>query len=101
VNIFKIITLDQWQQSENRDSIVLSEMDAEFIHFAENDDIQRIAQKFFAGHKELVVLSVEVKKLSGTPVCENNPGGHRKYYHLYHGSIPKSAVVDVEYLLLS
>jgi uncharacterized protein (DUF952 family) len=100
MNIFKIITLDQWEQSQEQDYIALSARDEEFIHFAEKDDITRIAHEFFAGYEELVVLSVDIKKLPGDLVREDNPGGRRKFYHLYNGSIPKSAVTHVEYLSL-
>ena len=68
--------------------------DTTFIHLSTGDQLPRITDKFFKGI-DYVILKVETKKMQGRLVFENNPGGENKYYHLYEGTIPLDAVVEV------
>ncbi|SCA63643.1 hypothetical protein SCG7086_AY_00100 [Chlamydiales bacterium SCGC AG-110-P3] len=44
----------------------------------------------------MVVLTIDPNMLIGRLVKELNPGGSKEYYHLCNGSVPRSAVIDVE-----
>jgi len=94
--LHKIITLNQWEKSQNKEYIFLLDSDNQFIHFAEKDDIERIKNKFFSDQDKLVVLTVNPQKLVGKLIKEKNPGGSRKYYHLYDGSIPLKSIESIE-----
>lgn len=64
----------------------------DFIHLATEDQVEKIASKFFANPSEVVVLRLNVKELPGRLVYESNPGGSNKYYHLYESSILFKAI---------
>ena len=92
--LYKVLSLENWQLSEEKRALVLSDMDDDFIHLATEDQLDRIVSKFWADASTYVVVKVESKKLKGRLVLEKNPGGETKYYHLYNGSIPKDAVAE-------
>ncbi len=91
--LYKIVTPEDWQKSQGQQFVVASSMDSEFIHLATKEQVSSVAQKFWSG-KNYVVLTLDSKKLKGRLVYEANPGRSTKYYHLYDGKIPLSAVVD-------
>lgn len=91
-HLYKILSLDNWHKSE--DHVALAEDDAQFIHFSQQDQVERIATKYWADAREYVVLEIDPTKLEGKLVYEANPGGIGKYYHLYDGKIPYEAVVN-------
>lgn len=92
--LYKVLPLDLWQQSQGKEMLVLSPMDNDFIHFSTEAQVEKTAAKFFADVPSYVVVKVDVSKLKGELVLEANPGGVSKYYHLYNGAIPRSAVVE-------
>lgn len=92
--LYKIMPYELWQQSQGKESLELSAMDAEFIHLSTEAQVEKTAAKFFAHVPSYVVVKVDVSKLKGDLVYEANPGGTTKYYHLYNGAIPRSAVVE-------
>lgn len=92
--LYKIVTLDNWTKSRSQKHLILSEMDKEFIHLATHDQYPRIAEKFFKGFSEYVLLKVDTKKMKGRLILETNPGGTTKYYHLYDGTIPITAIKE-------
>lgn len=92
--LYKVLSMEDWKESELQNQVKLSKMDTDFIHLSTEDQLERIVQKYYSDVSEYVVLKVETAKLPGKLVYEANPGGINKYYHLYDGSIPKSAIVD-------
>lgn len=90
VYLYKILSADDWAKSCT--TVHLSDADADFIHFSTKDQLNGILKKYWANASEYVVLRVETSKLPGNLVLEVNPGGSNKYYHLYDGSIPLSAI---------
>lgn len=86
--------MEHWEQSKDKQNIVLSDMDHDFIHLATEQQVDKIIEKFWHGISTYVVLTVDVKKLPGNLVLESNPGGVTKYYHLYSGAIPQQAVIE-------
>lgn len=90
--LYKVLSINDWEKS--RETVLLSKADADFIHFSTKEQLNRILEKYWADVSDYVILKVEAAKLPGELVFEANPGGVNKYYHLYHGFIPLSAVVD-------
>jgi len=90
--LYKVLSMDDWAKSS--ETVLLSSMDADFIHLSTKDQLDKIVEKYWAGASEYVVLKIEAAKLSGELVLEANPGGTNKYYHLYNGSIPLSAIME-------
>jgi uncharacterized protein (DUF952 family) len=92
IYLYKVLSMDDWAKSSQ--TVHLPSMDADFIHLATEEQLDRIIKKYWAGVSEYVILKVETAKLPGKLVLEANPGGTNKYYHLYNGSIPLSAIVE-------
>lgn len=92
--LYKIISIEKWKESEGSDSLVLDEMDKEFIHFSTEEQLHKIIEKFWK-NKDYMLLKIDPRKLPGKLVFEANANGSgQKYYHLYEGSIPKNAIMD-------
>lgn len=92
--LYKVLSVDDWAKSCK--TIHLSSMDADFIHFSTEEQLDKIIQKYWADVSEYVVLKIETAKLPGNLVFEANPGGTNKYYHLYNGSIPLAVIIEME-----
>ena len=90
--LYKIVTNEQWASSRGKEKLELSGADAEFIHFSLEDQWEKIAAKYFADTSSFVLLKIDASQLPGRLVFETNPGGSTKYYHLYEGCIPMSAI---------
>jgi uncharacterized protein (DUF952 family) len=90
--LYKLVSLAQWEESQQSDRLVLDETDGAFIHLATEEQWPAIARKYWAG-RSLVVLQVATDKLVGKLIFETNPGGSgTKYYHLYEGYVPLEAI---------
>ena len=94
--LYKILSKENWESSQNKSILVLSSNDEVFIHLAKEDQLQKILDKHWNNVSNYVVLKLETNKLNGTLLYETNPGGTTKYYHLYNGKIPHSSIVDVK-----
>jgi len=94
-HLYKIVSKENWEESLLRGELVLPAFDQPFIHLAKEDQVVHVAEKFWAG-MEYVVVKIESEGMVGRLVYEANPGGSTKYYHLYEGTIPLDAVVEVK-----
>lgn len=96
--LYKIVSMDNWCESQGRPVLKLSSLDDDFIHLATESDIGRILEKYWSDYREVVILKLETDMLKGRMEYEANPGGTNKYYHLYNGTIPREAVVESKIL---
>lgn len=94
IYLYKVVSVDDWAKSCK--TVHLSSMDADFIHLSTEEQLDKIIEKYWAGASEYVVLKIEVAKLPGNLVFEANPGGTNKCYHLYKGSIPLTAIIEMQ-----
>lgn len=92
--LYKVLSVEDWQKSQDMESVKLTDADQDFIHLSREDQLDRIVGKYWDKVPEYVLLKIDTKKLPGKLVFEVNPGGENKYYHLYDGSIPLQAVVE-------
>ena len=90
--LYKIVSPEQWQTSQQENRVINTPIDTDFIHLATEAQIAHVLNKFWKG-KEHIIVKIFSEKLVGRLVCEANPGGTTKYYHLYEGIIPLDAVV--------
>lgn len=91
--LYKVVSPQQWQESQAQGTLIITGIDKEFIHLATEEQVPHVAQKFWK-NQDYVILKLIPSKLQGRLVFEVNPGGTTKYYHLYEGKIPLDAVVD-------
>lgn len=94
--LYKILSDDNWNQSQGKTDLKLSNLDSVFIHLSTEEQLDRIKNKFWADEKRFYILKLDCKKLKGKLVLESNPGGSNKYYHLYNGSIPLTSIVEIK-----
>lgn len=94
--LYKILSVENWAASQGKEHLSLPDFDRPFIHLALEEQLERILGKYWKDVPEYVLLTLDPKKLKGKLVLESNPGGSAKYYHLYDGSIPLSAIVAVK-----
>lgn len=92
--LYKILSVEHWQATENCEAVKLSANDDAFIHFSTEDQLDRIIRKYWADVLQFVLLKVDTSRLEGRLVLESNVEGGSKYYHLYEGSIPISSIIE-------
>lgn len=91
--LYKIASIQQWEDSLQADHLILLAADHDFIHLAKEDQVAGITKKYW-NNTDYILLKLRVDALLGKLVLEANPGGVTKYYHLYEGTIPKQAIVE-------
>lgn len=92
--LYKILSYRHWQATENRKTVVLPAEDNDFIHLSTEEQLNKIIAKYWSDVPQFVVLKIRTSELEGELKYEVNPGGSTKYYHLYQGFIPLSAIVE-------
>ncbi len=92
--LYKIMSQQDWQESQKLGYLKPLAADAQFIHLSTDQQLDRIIAKYWSGHDDVVVIKLDPTKFTGNLVLEANPGGSAKYYHLYGGIIPFDAVVE-------
>ena len=92
--LYKILSLRNWQATQNRNTVALPGEDHDFIHFSKEEQLEKIVAKYWSNVPEYVVLKIDANRLAGEMVYETNPGGSTQYYHLYNGFIPIQAIVE-------
>lgn len=91
--LYKIVSQEQWQQSQGSGELILTDFDSDFIHLARKEQVVPVVQKFWK-NQHPIVLKLKASRLLGRLVEEVNPGGTTKYFHLYSGKIPLTSVVE-------
>jgi len=97
--IYHITTRAEWEAAQTRGSYTPANFAAEgFIHCSYPRQVVKIANSFFRGQKNLVLLSINRSLTGGEVKDENLEGGQELFPHLY-GALPVAAVSEVIPLL--
>lgn len=99
-HLYKILSVVDWEASQSQQKLQLPQEDDAFIHFSKEDQLIRILNKYWSNEAHCIVLKIHVGKLPGSLRFETNPGGSQKYYHLYEGFIPSTAIEKVAQITL-
>jgi uncharacterized protein (DUF952 family) len=95
---YKILTIQQWQEFQNKKTFYGSEMDVKdgFIHLSFKNQIDGIREKFFKNKKELVLVSLYGSTLNNEylKIEANKPGGNQ--YPHYYSTLKLEMVIDVK-----
>lgn len=67
-----------------------------FVHASYEDQVVPVANRYFASEPSILVLTIEVERLSA-PVREESVAGHGVFPHIY-GPIDREAIIDVQEL---
>lgn len=95
--LYKIVSQEDWQNSQGKKTLSLPAFDADFIHFATREQVGQVVRKFWANAEGFFLLRVAYDELEGDCVLEANPGGTNLYYHLYNGAIAMSSVKEATF----
>lgn len=76
--LFKILSVEDWQDSQKKDRLKLADSDNRFIHLFTEDQLDRIASTYWSHSPEYMILKIEIAKMPGRLVYEANPGGDNK-----------------------
>jgi uncharacterized protein (DUF952 family) len=98
--IYKICTASEWREAERSGAYRGSAVDLKdgFIHFSTAEQAAETASKWFAGQRDLVLVSVDGDTLGARLKWEPSRGG-ALFPHLY-GELPVQAVLRVDPLPL-
>ena len=92
--LYKIISVQDWENSQQEKKLALSPMDNKFIHLATANQIDRIIEKYWHNESRFAILKIQTNKLQGKLIFEKNPNGATRYFHLYDGYIPFDSIID-------
>jgi uncharacterized protein (DUF952 family) len=95
MNIYKILSKQDWNESQTLGFLKPNIIDNNFIHMCEAQQIERVLSKFWTDLTEVVIAVLDPTKLIGNLVKEKNNGGTEEYWHLYDGKIPLQAITEI------
>jgi uncharacterized protein (DUF952 family) len=94
--IYHIVPRADWEKSHDGPYRAES-LDREgFIHCSNEDQVARVANLFYSGLKDLLVLCIDIGRLT-SPIRDEDPGTGESFPHVY-GPIECEAVVAVRQL---
>ena len=92
--IFHITTLTDWAAAQTSGSYEAPSLaDEGFIHCSSVEQIVATANRFYAGREDLILLSIDPRRLAAQLRYENSEGGDELFPHVY-GPIELAAVTD-------
>jgi uncharacterized protein (DUF952 family) len=71
-----------------------------FIHCAEAEQIMGVAQRYFLGRRDVVLLRIDPAKISAEIRYENLSAGHELFPHIY-GALNTDAITIIEPMRMS
>ncbi len=96
--IYHMMDNDQWRIAQEKGFYAPESLKVEgFIHFSKIDQILRVANSFYKGMSELIILKVDCDKLEAQIKIEpplEDPEGSELFPHLY-GRLNLDAVQEV------
>ena len=101
LRIFHLALKDEWQQAlESGDgydrSTLGSSLDDEgFIHCSFANQVQTIADLIYAGREDVVLLAIDVARLTAELKVESLDGTPQRFPHIY-GSLHPDAVLSAD-----
>jgi uncharacterized protein (DUF952 family) len=96
--IFHITTRQEWEKAQREGAYRPASLDdAGFIHFSTSEQVLRVANAFYRGQRDLVLLEVDAARLHADVRYEppaEAPGSAERFPHLY-GALNPDAVIRV------
>jgi uncharacterized protein (DUF952 family) len=92
--IYRITTKTVWKDAQAAGVFSDASLSSEgFIHFSYEHQVARTVERFYKDQMDLVVLTIDTKKLTA-PLVEEDTSGHGMFPHLY-GPLNLDAVVEI------
>lgn len=91
--IYHIAHKSDWHDAQKSGSYTADSLTSQgFIHCSNAAQVIKVANSFYHGVKDLVLLSIDPEKINVEIRYENLEGGEELFPHVY-GAIPLNAVV--------
>lgn len=94
--LYHLVTPAVWAQTQNQLYRAASLETEGFIHCSYREQVEWVANQFYAAEPELMLLTIEPNRLISA-VREEDPGTGELFPHIY-GPIPAVAVVAIDRL---
>jgi uncharacterized protein (DUF952 family) len=93
--IYHITTQADWEGARSS-GIYLADSFVEegFIHCSSRQQVEPVANRFYHGRQDLVLMTIDPEKIDAPLKWENLEGGQEKFPHIY-GALNLSAVIRV------
>ena len=92
--IYHIVLPEKWETVKHNSSYAAESLETEgFIHCSYDDQLKGVIERYYSDAPELVILKLDIGKLTSKLVSEPSTGGE-VYPHIY-GPINLDAVVEV------
>lgn len=96
--IYHITNVEQWQDALINEVYQPKQfIDGGFIHCSYKHQLIKVANRFFKGQNNLVILAIDSQKIASKIVAENLEGETELFPHIY-GKLPLNAVLNVSEL---
>lgn len=93
--IYHIVLPEKWEAVKHNSTYSAESLETEgFIHCSYDHQLDEVIGRYYSGASELVILKMDVNKLTSKLVSEPSTGGE-VYPHIY-GPINLDAVVSAE-----
>jgi uncharacterized protein (DUF952 family) len=94
--IYHITTRDNWERAKREGFYEIPSLKEEgFIHCCEEQQVDGVLQRYYAGKTDLLKLMIDTSKLTNRFVFEWSPSTQDTFPHIY-GPINLDAVCSVE-----
>jgi uncharacterized protein (DUF952 family) len=93
--IYHLTTRKEWQASQAAGQYVTSSLKEEgYIHCCEENQIENVLKRYFAGKTNLVKLVIDTEKITSPLIYDWSPSIEETFPHIY-GPINVNAVKEV------
>jgi uncharacterized protein (DUF952 family) len=94
--IYHVTTAHEWTAAHEKGYYSASSLKTEgFIHCSTAEQVAGVLERYFAGKKNLVKLSIDTDKLASALQYDLSPSLREEFPHVY-GEINPDAVIHVE-----
>jgi uncharacterized protein (DUF952 family) len=92
--IYHLAACEAWQHAQGVGEYRPKDFETEgFIHCSHLHQLVEVANRYFRGRKDMVLLVIDLSQLSYQVIEENLAGGTMLFPHIY-GPLPVEAVAD-------
>lgn len=96
--IYHITTLPEWHHALQSGAYEATSLKEEgFIHCSQENQVAGVLERYFAGKKNLVKLTIDTDKLTSNLVYDWSPSTQDTFPHIY-GTLNTDAVITAEQL---
>lgn len=95
MHIYHITTSNEWEKAKLSSEYESANYPVDgFVHCSKKEQLLQVAERFYSGMNDLIVLEIDPVKCPAKIVEENLEGGSELFPHIY-GKIPTSAVTRI------